>query len=735
MLVRTYRLSDKLGILLIKLGIALSDHLLAGANVVVSLFVWLLKGLFGAVLLVLLGIARALGAVLRRFWLILRAVTGVVQRGSSRMLRVSQRAATSATATAGTSMARRAARAEIDQTLAEDPLRVQNRMLSVVVVLLVAAVIGVFLWATDPSRTSTTPPLLVNAGAPSAGVATPDSGNVSSAAIPGVVPSAVPTATDLPPVLAVRGSLAYTVRELGQTDIWVMSIGSRTPLRLTNSPEDERDPAWSPDGRQIAYASRQDSNWELYIYDFSSGETRRLTYDQSFQGNPHWSPDGQWLVYESYQSGSLDIFIMRADASEQIQLTSNPAPDFSPVWSPDSRRIAFVSWRDGNQDIYLFNLDDPRDEAVLNITSTPARHEDHPAWSPDGALLAYSAFDEGREKVFVKSATEPDSAPQVIAFGRTPAWSPDGTSLVFAVDSLDDTQLVAGPFAGQGTLTQIIPVPLGSTAPDWTTTVLPLAFVNSGGLNPGVTEPLYVEQVERQSTGRFGLDQMVGVAVPPPAVNVLNDRVNDSFNALRQRTLTLSGWDFLGTLDDAFWSLDRRPAPGEPRRNWHMTGRAFSVTRNAIAGFPPLIEVVREDIGVDTYWRVYVRVDEDAQFGQLGEPLRHMPWDFAARDSGDVEAYNQGGRLRAQMPGGYYLDFTQLALDYGWLPMPAGSDWRANFAVVNYWMFIKTDSLLWIDAMLELYAPSELGGFAPTATPAPALPTATPAASDTGEGE
>jgi hypothetical protein len=75
---------------------------------------------------------------------------------------------------------------------------------------------------------------------------------------------------------------------------------------------------------------------------------------------------------------------------------------------------------------------------------------------------------------------------------------------------------------------------------------------------------------------------------------------------------------------------------------------------------------VREDIGVNTYWHVYVRVADDAQSGQLGEPLRTMPWDFASRTRGDVQAYNEGGRIRTTMPAGYYVDLTQLAADYGW---------------------------------------------------------------------
>jgi TolB protein len=409
--------------------------------------------------------------------------------------------------------------------------------------------------------------------------------------------------------------------------------------------------------------------------------------------------------------------VMRVDGSDVKRLTDNDAPDFSPAWSPDGRRIAFISWRDGNQDIYVFSLDDPRDAASFNLTNTPTRNEDYPVWSPDGKLLAYSALDEGVEKTFVKPTDDPNAVAQVLGRGRAPTWSPDGASLVVAVDSFDTTQLIAIPFAGSGFATLVIPVAQGASAPDWSAAVLPQALVNAGGLSSGVPDPLYIEQEQRSASDPpYQLNSLINVEAPIPA---LSDRVNDSFNALRERANQVAGWDFLGQIEDAFWEIDRLPQPGEERRNWLMTGRAFAINRNAIVGFPSPIEVVREDIDINTQWRVYVRVSEDAQIGQLGEPLRRMPWDFLSRSSGDVEAYNQGGKLRSQVPSGYYMDFTQLAADYGWERVPAGNDWRANFNSINFWLFQKRDGLQWYDAMRELYTEGQLGGFVQRVTVTP----------------
>ncbi|MCA0453244.1 MAG: hypothetical protein LCI00_04640 [Chloroflexi bacterium] len=713
MLVRAYRLTDKLGIVILKLSVAFGGLSTAG----VSRFTSVGRRGVGAIFAVIFGVLGIIWGILRRA---LGLLFGSIGGGARR---ASQQAAGAVGSSTSNMMARRAARAEMTAAVTEDPLRAQNRTLSAVAVLLLAALIGVILWATGPGRQPSGVTSLADLGnslALSSTTIPPD----ATIGAPVLGSTAVPTATVVPSVIVAGGSIAYTAREKGQTDIWALSVGSRTPLRLTNSPTDERDPAWSPDGTKIAYASRQDGNWEIYIYTVLDGSSQRMTYDLSFQGAPKWSPDGKFLTYESYQGNNLDIYVVPVDGSQPaLRVTDSSTPDFAPAWSPvnNGRQIAFVSWRNGNQDIYIFSLDNPVDSASINVTNTSNRQENYPAWSPDGKYIAYSALDEGIEKVFVKDVSNIDAPAQVIARGRTPVWSPDGTSLISAVDSAEGTQFVAIPFTATGNTTLVIGSAERATTPSWTGRPLPAALLSTGGLPSGVPQSLFVEQVgSPDRNGHYGLGTLSNVVVSRSEF-YLSDTVNDSFNALRQRMLQLTGWDFLGKLDDAFWSFlptPRLPDAGEERRNWYYTGRAFGITRNLIAGFPQQIELVREDEGVNTYWRVYVRVSEDAAPGELGEPLRQMPWDMLSRNSGDVQAYDEGGRLKTDVPSGYYIDFTQLAMDYGWQRTPAAGDWRANVNGINYWLFQKTDGLTWYDAMLQLYNNSELGAFAATAVPA-----------------
>lgn len=497
------------------------------------------------------------------------------------------------------------------------------------------------------------------------------------------------------------------MRRNGNADIFVRKLDDDQLLRLTYHRADDREPAWAPEGQTLAFVSHRGNNWDIYRLDLVSGALIRLTREPHYDAHPSWSPDGAFFAFESYRSGNLDIFIMAADGSEVHQLTANRAADFSPAWSPDGRHIAFVSYRDGSKDIYLYPLDTGSESAIINLTQTPDREEDAPTWSIDGSRLAFSAGRFGTETIFVTtfdwtSKYLDEAQTQMFNPGERPDWSPDGTSLIFEYRRAGQTHLIADNVIGWGAGQEVFSADVTLRSPNWRIpTVDPQILAQNRQSAPMAQASLYLEEIlpTPESEPPYTIIALEDVNGGDDR-EFLSDRVNDSFEALRRRVREETGVDYLSTIGDSFRAIGVEPPPGQSPRNWHKAGRAFDLNQGLYERDEPLVELVREDIGFRTYWRVYLRARN--QDGSMGEPLHQMPWDLKARQAGGLAA-REGGELKQAVPLGYYVDFTQLAADYGWERVPASQNWRHQWADINWWQFQKPQRLSWLDAMLELY--------------------------------
>jgi hypothetical protein len=49
---------------------------------------------------------------------------------------------------------------------------------------------------------------------------------------------------------------------------------------------------------------------------------------------PAWSPDGKQIAFSSKQDGDFEIYVMNADGTGRHAITSNTAPDAAPDWQP-----------------------------------------------------------------------------------------------------------------------------------------------------------------------------------------------------------------------------------------------------------------------------------------------------------------------------------------------------------------------------------------------------------------
>ena len=141
---------------------------------------------------------------------------------------------------------------------------------------------------------------------------------------------------------------------------------------------------------------RKNGYWDLYVYDLLNNNEIRITDTPEYEGNPTWSPDGLFIAFDSYKNGNLDIFIKSLEAIDlaPIQLTNSLEADFSPAWSPSGREIAFVSTRSGEDEIWIALLDNVENR-FTNVSKSPSKSDQHPAWSNDGNYLIWSSDANG----------------------------------------------------------------------------------------------------------------------------------------------------------------------------------------------------------------------------------------------------------------------------------------------------------------------------------------------------
>lgn len=100
------------------------------------------------------------------------------------------------------------------------------------------------------------------------------------------------------------------------------------------------DPAWSPDGTQIAFARMTDGHSHLFVSDASGEHVHQVTEGPDDDELPTWSPDGRVLAFCSIQSAEhrakqANLFAIHLDGSRLVQLTEGDRNACRPSWSRD----------------------------------------------------------------------------------------------------------------------------------------------------------------------------------------------------------------------------------------------------------------------------------------------------------------------------------------------------------------------------------------------------------------
>jgi dipeptidyl aminopeptidase/acylaminoacyl peptidase len=220
-------------------------------------------------------------------------------------------------------------------------------------------------------------------------------------------------------------AIAYTLSSFSQAEehprssIWLASVdGASAARQFTRGDAQERQPKWSPDGKQLAFLSDREKAGTalIYLIAIDGGEALPLTSKKQKRGIADfaWSPGGGQIAFTSSDEPS--------EEDERREKEKDDPQVYGEKWEYARLRLISVATRE-----------------VSTLVSGD-RHVANFAWHPQGHELAYSVrktpeLDAGAQETIIERIPLAGGEPQEVCrfpFGIDELiWSADGEQLLF----------------------------------------------------------------------------------------------------------------------------------------------------------------------------------------------------------------------------------------------------------------------------------------------------------------
>ena len=193
-------------------------------------------------------------------------------------------------------------------------------------------------------------------------------------------------------------------------EVFVSSVAEGTTRRITNTPEQERSASFSPDGRTILYASERNNSWDLYTtslvrkeekYFFNATllkeEALLTTPAEEFQ--PAYSPDGKEVAYLEERT-TLKVLNLASKQTRTI-VPGNRNYSYSDgdqwyEWSPDSKWFV-VNFLHDEQWIGQVGLVSAEGGKEITDLTKSGYGGYLPRWAMDGKAIVFMSDRDGQK--------------------------------------------------------------------------------------------------------------------------------------------------------------------------------------------------------------------------------------------------------------------------------------------------------------------------------------------------
>ncbi len=243
----------------------------------------------------------------------------------------------------------------------------------------------------------------------------------------------------------------------------------------------------SPSGNKILYGvsyysiAQNKSNRELFVMNSDGSGKLQLTESPQNEFNAIWHPDGEQIVYISSASGDLQAWQMNADGSGKLKISHVEGGITGLVFSPDGTKVLYTqevqvdkttqdfhpdlqktdgrvindlmyrhwdTWEDGAYShVFFADFDgsfsggtDLMPGEAFDSPMKPFGGLEEVAWTPDGKKIAYTCKKlSGLEYTFstdsdvylydLESGTTKNLTEGMPGYDRVPFFSPDGSKI------------------------------------------------------------------------------------------------------------------------------------------------------------------------------------------------------------------------------------------------------------------------------------------------------------------
>ena len=198
---------------------------------------------------------------------------------------------------------------------------------------------------------------------------------------------------------------------------------------------DEKQPAWSPDGKTLAYIGAVNGSTGIFTRGINSPAAAHITLCAPDCSTPFWSPDGTRVYYQAQQS----LWSVVAVGGAPQMVVSNIAPTSNPASiSPDGKTLAFFRREGSIHALYLLSPSGgiPRRYERPPFPAT-FRFGDGVRFSPDGRklLVAVVAAIGLDQRVELWILPYPDGAPRRVPLKAPLRTGPRGVAVDWTADS------------------------------------------------------------------------------------------------------------------------------------------------------------------------------------------------------------------------------------------------------------------------------------------------------------